>query len=211
MVNLSEEVCMARTSKGNERGESSKPRVTGLGQPMDVAVSALAKEIRRSDERAACYWGLLVYQREPHYFWKRVLLAAAEDVGIADPAAVALVGSLYQMWLGVKAVGWYADPEHPVMALVALCRAKKSTEVDDLKNLTLEEIKAKVLRPVLPEYMDGHTAEGKAQGADWMDWYRFRVACGAPVNQYLRELWRLKPEWAPPEQMEPSEPGEPQS
>lgn len=190
---------MARASKGNESGESSKPRVTRLGQPMDVAVSALAKEIRRGDERAACYWGLLVYQKEPQYFWKRVLLAAAEDVGIADPAAVALVGSLYQMWLGVKAFGWYADPEHPVMALVVLCRAKKDTTVDDLKNLTLEEIKAKVLRPILPEYLDGHTAKGKAQGADWKDWYRFRVTCGAPVTPYLRELWRRRPDWAPPE------------
>ncbi len=181
-------------------GEEKKSRTTKLGQPMDIAVSALQKEIRRGDERAACYWTMLAYQRDPHYAWKRLLICAAEDIGMGDPPAVGLVGQLHGMWLAAKTTGWYVDPQHVVMAVMVLCRAKKSTEVDDLKNLTLEEIKAKVMRPVLEEYVDEHTQQGKTEGRPLSSWYRFRhVVCGIPVNAYTKALWAMKREWAPEE------------
>jgi hypothetical protein len=84
------------------------------------------------------------------------------------------------------------------MAVMLLCRAPKSTEVDDLKTLTLEEIKQGISRPVLEEYVDGHTAAGKAAGKTWRPWYADRHRrFGIPVNQYTRQVWALKPEWDP--------------
>jgi replication-associated recombination protein RarA len=198
--------------KGGGSTKNGPERVTKLGKPMDIAVSAMQKECRRGDERAACYWTLLVYETSPFYCWKRLLVIAAEDVGFGDPAAVALVGQLHSMWLAARQVGWGTSAHHVAMAVMALCRAKKSTEVEDLLSLTQLEVKAKVLRPILPEYLDGHTAEGKARGFDWKDWYRFRhVVCAIPISAYTRALWRLRPEWAPEELVDepsPHEPGE---
>jgi replication-associated recombination protein RarA len=190
--------------------ESPKPpRVTGLGQPFDVAVSALQKEIRRGDERAGVYWALQVYQIAPGYCWRRVLITAAEDVGLAAPEVVAQVGALHQMHL---AAFTSKSSHHLTMAVMLLCRAPKSTAVEDLQSLTLEGFKAGVLRPILPEHQDGHTRAGRARGATWKDWYRDRhVKFEIPVNAYTRELWRLRPEWRPDEiddSSAPLEPGE---
>lgn len=211
-ANLTEEVCMARAKKVNGTEEERQPRLTKLGQELDVAVSAMQKECRRGDERAAVYWTLLVYRADAALAWKRLLVISAEDVGFGDPAAVALVGQLHSMWLAAKQVGWGVSAHHVVMATMALSRARKDTSVEDLLSLTNEELKRKLMRPVLEEYVDGHTARGKAEKRPWSSWYRFRhVVCGIPVSAYTRALWRLKPEWAPAELQDdpsPSEPGE---
>src|SRR5687767_8532900 len=62
--------------------------VTHLGYYADECRSALNKEIRRGNERAACWWG---YQFIRHgwtrYLWSTLRIIASEDVGVADPTA----------------------------------------------------------------------------------------------------------------------------
>lgn len=189
---------MARSTKGNGTEEEKPPRLTKLGQRLDEAVSAMQKECRRGDERAAVYWTLLVYRADAFLAWKRLLVISAEDIGFGDPAMVVLVGQLHSMWLAAKQVGWGVSAHHVVMAAMALSRARKSCEVEDLLSLTNEELKRKLLRPILEEYVDGHTARGKAEKRPWSSWYRFRHAvCGIPISAYTRALWRLKPQDAP--------------
>jgi replication-associated recombination protein RarA len=180
-----------------EKGEKVPPKETKLGYQLGVVASALQKEIRRGDVEAAVYWGLLLWKTAPHYAWKRVLVTAAEDVGLAAPEVVAQVGVLNGMYRAAKEGAWYVSPHHFTMAVVLLCRAPKSTEIEDLQTWTLELIKAEVKRDVPAYAVDAHTQEGKAAGKTWADWYRDRVSFGIPTNEYTERIWALKPEWKP--------------
>lgn len=168
------------------------------GYPFGVVASALQKEIRRGDERRAVYWALLLLEAAPYYAWKRVLVTAAEDVGLAAPEVVAEVVNLAVAWRLCKEKSRYVSAHHVTMAVMLLCRAPKSTEVEDLQTLTLEAIKGGERFGVLPEYEDAHTQVGREQGKTWKDWYGDRHGTlGVPVNPYTRELWARRPEWDP--------------
>ena len=56
-------------------------------------ISAFIKSVRGSDPDAALYWmARMVYAGEdPRYLFRRMLILAAEDVGMADPAAIQMV------------------------------------------------------------------------------------------------------------------------
>ena len=58
-------------------------------------ISAFIKSIRGSDPDAALYWmSRMIYGGEdPRYIFRRMLISAAEDVGLADPAAISVVGT----------------------------------------------------------------------------------------------------------------------
>jgi len=182
-----------------ERGEKvpEKGTLTKLGYPLGVVASALQKEIRRGDVEAAVYWRLLLWQNAAHYAWKRVLVTAAEDIGLAAPEVVAQVGVLNAMYRAAKEGAWFVSPHHITLAIVLLCQSPKSTEIEDLQTLTLELIKAGVKREIPPYALDAHTQEGKAAGASWRDWYTGRLEMGVPVNEYTRRIWAMKPEWKP--------------
>jgi replication-associated recombination protein RarA len=171
---------------------------TALGYPLDQVASALQKSIRASDLEAAAYWGLLLFKKSPTYAWKRVLITASEDVGLAAPDVVAQVAALNWAWTSAKAGAWYASPHPLTLSIALLCKAPKDTTIEDLQSWTLALIKAKVKRP-MPEYaIDGHTKLGRERGATWDRWYAARhVTFGIPVNEYTRRLWTMKPEWRP--------------
>ncbi len=56
-------------------------------------ISAFIKSLRGSDPDAALYWmARMVHAGEdPHYIFRRMLILAGEDVGLADPQALSLV------------------------------------------------------------------------------------------------------------------------
>ncbi len=60
--------------------------------PFDT-ISAFIKSLRGSDPDAALYWmAKMVHSGEdPHYIFRRMLILAAEDVGLADPHALRVV------------------------------------------------------------------------------------------------------------------------
>ncbi|MBD2464633.1 AAA family ATPase [Oscillatoria sp. FACHB-1407] len=61
-------------------------------------ISAFIKSIRGSDPDAALYWlARMVYAGEdPRFIFRRLLILASEDVGLADPQAVAVVNACAQ-------------------------------------------------------------------------------------------------------------------
>ena len=61
-------------------------------------ISAFIKSLRGSDPDAALYWlSRMVYAGEdPSFIFRRMLISAAEDVGLADPDAIHLVNSCAQ-------------------------------------------------------------------------------------------------------------------
>ena len=58
-------------------------------------ISAFIKSIRGSDPDAALYWMARMIRggEEPRYLFRRMLISACEDVGLADPAALGIVES----------------------------------------------------------------------------------------------------------------------
>ncbi len=61
-------------------------------------ISAFIKSLRGSDPDAAMYWlARMVYAGEdPHFIFRRMLILAGEDVGMADPQAIAVVHACAQ-------------------------------------------------------------------------------------------------------------------
>ena len=188
-------------AKPNPKKVAKKERhtETKLGYKLGEVASALQKEIRRGDEEAAVYWALLLQQKAAQYAWKRVLVTAAEDIGLAAPEVVSQVYSLALGWKMSKEGAWYVSPHALTMAVVLLSRARKSTEIEDLQSYTLELIK-RGIRKEMPEYAkDMHTEAGKARGAMVDEWYDSRhLLFGIPVNAYTKKLAELVPAWFSP-------------
>ncbi|MEQ9238034.1 AAA family ATPase [Coleofasciculus sp. E2-BRE-01] len=91
-------------------------------------ISALIKSLRGSDPDAALYWlAKMIYAGEdPRFIFRRMLILASEDVGLADPNAVVVVNAC------ANAFEWVGMPEgryHLAQAALYLANAPKSNSV----------------------------------------------------------------------------------
>ncbi len=103
---------------------------TKSGLPLDAVVSALQKAIRRGiEERALYFMHEMIESGFVKYFWRRITIIAIEDIGLADPQAIVLINALCQSNERVNRK-FYQDTYCPGMAVLYLCRAPKSREVD---------------------------------------------------------------------------------
>jgi hypothetical protein len=96
-----------------EAKDPKEPARTEHGHLIAESVSAYQKYLRRSDFENALYFALLVYRRAPSYIWRRTLIAAAEDVGLADVEAVMRVGQLFAMLEGRQRRQLVDEPPPP--------------------------------------------------------------------------------------------------
>ncbi len=171
--------------------KKGEPKTIKLGFRFDEVTSALQKEIRRGNEENAVYWSLILHDAAPQYVWKRVLIIACEDIGLAAPEVVSQVYSLACGWKMAREGTWYLSPHALTMAVMALCRAPKSTEVEDLQTFTMGTIKNGTVREMPSYAVDQHTARGKELGKDDTFFYEFRHdVCRIPVNKYT--LWLVE-------------------
>ncbi len=103
-------------------------------------ISAFIKSLRGSDPDAALYWlAKMVYAGEdPRFIFRRMLILASEDVGLADPNAIAVVTACAEAF---DRVGLPEGQFHLAQAALYLATAPKSNSVmayfDALK--TVEE------------------------------------------------------------------------
>lgn len=124
--------------------------------------SAFQKSVRRGIEKDALFFGVeLAGSGYAKYLWRRALIIASEDVGLADPMVAVQAQALYQNWLII------ADKNHeeaviPIInVILLLARAKKSRVVDNAKMFALKSDYA----PDVPDYaLDTHTRRGKKMG-----------------------------------------------
>jgi len=165
---------MKERGKEKRMPKDEKANITKHGYSFDEVTSALQKEIRLGNEENAFYWALELYEVAYYYVWKRLLIIASEDVGMAAPGVVQQVIALSQGWEMAKKTSFYVDPQSVVMAVMLLCRSPKSTEVDDAKNLILNRMKRGV-RLEMPGYaLDAHTKRGRENGETEKSWYETR-------------------------------------
>jgi putative ATPase len=68
-------------------------------------ISAFIKSMRGADVDAALYWlaKMIHAGEDPRFITRRILICAAEDVGLADPMALVLAGAAHQ---AAEFVGW---------------------------------------------------------------------------------------------------------
>lgn len=90
-------------------------------------ISALHKSIRASDDNASLYWAtrMLVAGEDPRFICRRLIRAASEDIGLADPQALVLATSTLA---AVQHVGMPEADCIIAQLAVYLARAPKSTE-----------------------------------------------------------------------------------
>jgi putative ATPase len=91
-------------------------------------ISAFIKSMRGSDPDAALYWlARMVYAGEdPHFIFRRMMILASEDVGLADPQAVGVVMACAQAF---DRVG-LPEGQYPLaQAALYLAAAPKSNSV----------------------------------------------------------------------------------
>lgn len=68
-------------------------------------ISAFIKSIRGSDPNAAVYWLARMIEggEDPKFIARRLLIAASEDIGLANPTALVIANTTFQ---AVQSIGW---------------------------------------------------------------------------------------------------------
>lgn len=105
-------------------------------------ISAFIKSIRGSDPDAALYWMARMVRagEDPDYIFRRMLVSASEDVGLADPQALGLVVSSAEAF---RRVGLPEGQYFLAQAALYLATAPKSNSTlgyfEALKTLETEE------------------------------------------------------------------------
>ncbi|WP_130799172.1 replication-associated recombination protein A [Streptomyces otsuchiensis] len=123
-------------------------------QHYDVA-SALIKSVRGSDVDAALHYlaRMIEAGEDPRFIARRLMISASEDIGMADPTALATAVSAAQ---AVALIGY---PEARIIlgqAVVALALAPKSNAAYLAIDAALADVRAGLAGPVPPHLRDGH-------------------------------------------------------
>ena len=131
-------------------------------------ISAFIKSVRGSDPDAALYWlAKMIYAGEdPKFIMRRLLILAAEDIGLADPQAVAVTAAC------ARALEWVGLPEgqyHLAEATLYLATAPKSNSCGAYwRALATVEEEGKV---EVPRHLQDATRD--AEGLGHGDGYRY--------------------------------------
>ncbi len=117
------------------------------------AISAFIKSMRGSDPDATIFWLAFMLEagEDPIYIARRIVIAASEDVSLADPVALMLAMAAYR---GVKEIG---IPEGALLlshAALYVATAPKSNRVYQALNKARGEVKKRGSIQVPPHLRD---------------------------------------------------------
>ncbi len=127
------------------------------------AASALIKSMRGSDPDAAIYWlaRMLEAGEDPRFLARRIVIAAAEDVGNADPQALILANAAAQ------ATEFIGLPECRIplaQAVTYIATAPKSNASYAAINAAMEDVRTQRILPVPKHLKDAHYGGAKQLG-----------------------------------------------
>ena len=114
-------------------------------------ISAFIKSMRGSDPDAAVYWlaKMIHAGEDPRFIARRIVICAAEDVGLADPMALVLANAALQV---SEFVGWPEARIPLAEATVYIAAANKSNSAYLAIDAALEDVKSGRTLPV-PEHL----------------------------------------------------------
>jgi putative ATPase len=122
-------------------------------------ISAFIKSIRGSDPDATLYWlaKMIHAGEDPRFITRRLLISAAEDVGLADPMGLVLTNAAHQ---AAEYVGW-PEAQIPIAeAAIYLATANKSNSACSAIAAAVEDVRSGRTLPV-----PAHLRDASYQGA----------------------------------------------
>jgi putative ATPase len=132
----------------------------GDGDAHYDTISAFIKSMRGSDPDAALYWlaKMIHAGEDPRFIARRIVICAAEDVGLADPMALVLATSALQ---AAEFVGWPEAQIPLAEATIYIATANKSNSAVMAIAAALEDVRSGRTIPV-----PGHLRDAHYQGAE---------------------------------------------
>jgi len=105
----------------------------------DIA-SAFIKSIRGSDPNAAIYWlaRMIAGGEDPKFIARRLLIAASEDIGLANPTALVMANNTFQ---AVQAIGWPESRIILAQCVIYLATSPKGNAAYEAINQAQEMVK----------------------------------------------------------------------
>jgi putative ATPase len=113
----------------------------GDGDAHYDTISAFIKSMRGSDPDAALYWlaKMIEAGEDPRFIARRIVIQAAEDVGLADPMALVLANAAFQ---AAEFIGW-PEARIPIAeATIYIATANKSNSTIKAIDAALEDVRS---------------------------------------------------------------------
>jgi len=138
-------------------------RYDAAGDEHYDAASALIKSMRGSDPDAALYWlaRMIEAGEDPRFLARRIVIAAAEDVGNADPQALVVANAAAQ------ATEFVGLPECRIplaQAVAYIATAPKSNSAIVAIDAALDDVRTQRIVPIPVHLRDAHYAGAKQLG-----------------------------------------------
>ena len=133
-------------------------------------VSAFIKSIRGSDPDAALYWMARMIEggEDPQFIARRIVISAAEDIGLANPNALLLANAAFD---AVMKIGWPEGRIPLAEAVVYLATSPKSNSAYNGINNAISVVKATGNLPVPLHIRNAPTELMKSLG--YHDGYKY--------------------------------------
>lgn len=133
-------------------------------------ISAFIKSIRGSDPDAALYWMARMIEggEDPQFIARRVVISAAEDIGLANPNALLLANAAFD---AVMKIGWPEGRIPLAEAVVYLATSPKSNSAYNGINTALELVRKTGNQPVPLRLRNAPTALMRELG--YHDGYKY--------------------------------------
>jgi putative ATPase len=169
------EAAMDTARTGDETAFVSRNMISGIIQQAATLyekggtehydhASALQKSLRGSDPDAAIYWlaKMIAGGEDPKFIVRRIMVTAAEDVGLADPQALVIANA------AAEAVDRLGIPEARIalaQAVIYIARAPKDNTAIKAIDQALGDIQEKGESFPVPDHLkDAHYKDAKKYG-----------------------------------------------
>jgi putative ATPase len=118
-------------------------------------ISAFIKSVRGSDPDAALYWlaKMMHAGEDPRFIARRIVVHAAEDVGLADPMALVLASAAFQ---AAEFIGWPEARIPLAEATIYIATAAKSNSTLVAIDNALKDVESGRTLPVPQHLRDTH-------------------------------------------------------
>jgi putative ATPase len=135
----------------------------GDGDAHYDTISAFIKSMRGSDPDAALYWlaKMIHAGEDPRFIARRIIICAAEDVGLADPMALVLANAALA---ASEFVGWPEARIPLAEATIYIATANKSNSAITAIDAALADVKSGRTIAVPEHLRDGHYSGAKKLG-----------------------------------------------
>jgi putative ATPase len=126
-------------------------------------ISAFIKSMRGSDPDAALYWlaKMIHAGEDPRFIARRIVIHAAEDVGLADPMALVLASAAFQ---AAEFIGWPEARIPLAEAVIYIATAPKSNSTIMAIDSAIKDVESGRTLPVPEHLRDAHYRSAKKLG-----------------------------------------------